>query len=99
MEDRFWQIVDPTGFCWLWTGSKNQNGYGRFQPHPGTNRKTSSAHRVAWELLIGPISPGYEVDHLCRIKLCVNPDHLEPVTKAENIRRKSWTYRKKVGLS
>ena len=74
---------EPTSGCWLWTGSVSLWGYGQF----AVGRRTASAHRVAWEIFRGLIPDGYEVDHLCRTKICVNPDHLEPVTHAENIRR------------
>ena len=80
MSDRFWAQVTPTGACWLWTGRQTPDGYGRFSGQ--------GAHRVAYELLVGVIPEGMELDHLCRIPLCVNPDHLEPVDRAENIRRR-----------
>jgi len=70
--------------CWIWTGAKDK-GYGRFNISEG---KTAGAHRVAYELYVGPIPPGLHVDHLCRIPACVNPRHLEPVTHAENMRRR-----------
>jgi hypothetical protein len=65
--------------CWTWTGAKASHGYG--------NTARTTAHREVWELLIGPIPDGLTLDHLCRNPLCVNPDHLEPVTCAENLRR------------
>lgn len=71
------------GQCWTWIGF-SYKGYGRAK-WPGI--KTEKAHRVMYQLLVGPIEPGLELDHLCHNSLCVNPDHLEPVTRAENIRR------------
>ncbi len=72
--------------CWKFTGNRrsgrNQQ-YGRVK-HKG---REYAAHRFVWELLVGPIPPGLVIDHLCRNPLCCNPDHLEPVTQAENIRR------------
>lgn len=62
--------------CWEWTG-KAASGYG--------------AHRRVYEWLRGPVPEGLELDHLCRNKLCVRPDHLEPVTRAENMRRRVWS--------
>lgn len=70
--------------CWLWTGAVNSKGY----PTVG-NRKGSSmlVHRSIYEQVVGPIPDGLTIDHLCRVKLCINPAHLEPVTRAENNRR------------
>lgn len=75
----FWSRVDVTTGCWLWAGGKNNKGYGRYGP--------AFAHRIAYELLVGPIPEGLELDHLCRTPLCVRPDHLEPVTHRENLLR------------
>jgi len=69
--------------CWLWTRSVSTGGYGRF-PLDG---RTQSAHRVAYEMLVGPIPEGLQLDHLCRNPRCVHPDHLEPVTCRENLLR------------
>lgn len=83
---RFWPKVEiaPHGFCWLWQASKNgSSGYGLFK----IKGKYKQAHRVAYELTKGPIPEGLVLDHLCRNRLCVNPDHLEPVTIGENISR------------
>lgn len=86
LPDRFWPKVDATGPCWEWLAAKNRRGYGQI----GLGSRSlglGMAHRVAWELLVGPIPSGMELDHLCRNPSCVNPDHLEPVTHAENMRR------------
>ncbi len=71
--------VDPITGCWLWNHSLFRNGYARLGKH--------IAHRVVYEHYKGPIPEGMDLDHLCRVKRCVNPDHLEPVTEADNVRR------------
>lgn len=73
----------PECGCWLWLGSTNGNGYGNFS-YQG---RTRNAHRVSYELHYGSIPEGMEIDHKCRMRCCVNPAHLEPVTHAENMRR------------
>lgn len=82
--DRFWNKVDIQGplDCWLWLDPL-QRGYGRFSDSGRTHR----AHRYAYELLVGPIPVGLTVDHLCRVRHCVNPLHFELVTLGENARR------------
>jgi hypothetical protein len=69
--------------CWLWTASTNK-GYGKFVV---STRVHVEAHRWLYEQLVGPIGPGLQLDHLCRVTRCVNPDHLEPVTQRENMLR------------
>lgn len=91
LEDRFWSLVgqgesarDGLGSCWLWQGRLGSKGYGRLDPSRGQHLL---AHRFAYEHLIGPIPSGLQLDHLCRVRSCVNPYHLDPVTLAENVRR------------
>ena len=81
---RFWQKVEiQDNGCWNWTGNINWKGYGGFR----FNRRWGRAHRFAFELLVGPISEGLEIDHLCRNRRCVNPAHMELVTTQENTHR------------
>lgn len=83
-EDRFWPKVDATGDSWEWTAKLDNTGYGRFTVRRG---KTIAAHRFAYEVLVGPIPEGLQLDHLCRRRNCLNPDHLEPVTAQINVLR------------
>lgn len=80
-------IADPNSGCWIWTAYLRKDGYGEFQM--GTNRKSNAvlAHRASYELFVGAIPDGLDLDHKCRQRCCVNPSHLEPVTRGENIRR------------
>lgn len=81
--ERFWQKVEKTERCWLWRGAVDNNGYGRFR----LNGKTVYAHRLAYKLSVHSIETDMTLDHLCRNRQCVNPDHLEQVTNKENILR------------
>lgn len=86
-DERFWRKVDRAGpeDCWLWNASLTNQGYGQvWMKELG---RPASAHRWAYERLVGPIPVGLSLDHLCRVRNCVNPAHLEPVTHAENMRR------------
>jgi hypothetical protein len=83
LVDRFWMKVRKTNTCWLWTGSKNKGGYGTFKV---STDETDYAHRVVYELLVGEIPAGMTIDHRCRVRLCVNPNHLMLATVGENIR-------------
>lgn len=84
----FWDRVvpEPNTGCWIWTGGGKGNGYGVARS-PATG-KARSAHRVAYEALVGEVPEGKEIDHLCRVKCCVNPAHLEAVTRSVNLRRR-----------
>lgn len=83
---RFWAKVKiADNGCWEWQAQINQDGYGMFAR--GHQRGLVSAHRWAYGNTVGPVPQGLELDHLCRNRRCVNPLHLEPVTKADNQRR------------
>lgn len=84
VADRFWEKVDKSGECWLWTGGCGKSiGYGTFWD----GERQACAHRWAYEDRNGPIPVGSHIDHLCRTPACVRPDHLEAVSPAENNRR------------
>lgn len=78
MGESFWNHVEDVGDCWNWTGGTNKGGYGLY---------TLGAHRFSYLTTVGPIPEGLHLDHLCRNVLCVNPEHLEPITQAENNKR------------
>jgi hypothetical protein len=92
VEERFWAKVDKDGPvpdyaphlgpCWIWTAGLSTDGYGHIWAD-----NYEKAHRFAFEMHAGPIPVGMELDHLCRVRACVNPAHLEPVTHQENARR------------
>lgn len=100
-EERFWPQVDKTdGGCWLWTG-KTKNGYGAFYVTIDGRNRLVQAHRFSYELAVGPIPEGMTLDHLCHTAVvddcrsrgdcphrsCINPDHLEPISLGDNVRR------------
>ncbi len=81
--ERFWPKVEKTEGCWIWKGADNAKGYGRVV----AAGRTRPAHVIAYELLVGPVPAGLELDHLCRNRGCVNPAHLEAVTHRVNTLR------------
>ena len=84
----FWFYVEKTESCWLWKGSRAKNGYGNFHvPGSGMNGSTVYAHRYSYEEIKGKIPYGMDLDHKCRVRHCVNPEHLEVVTRSENLKR------------
>jgi len=74
--------IQPSG-CWLWTGSVTNQGYGSFR----VDGVSTTAHRAAYEALVGPVPAGLVLDHLCRNRRCCNPKHLDPVSQRENTLR------------
>ena len=80
--DRFLSKVEKTDTCWVWNAARNEFGYGYF-----FNKKMVRSHRFSYELHKGKIPEDKEIDHICKNRRCVNPEHLEAVTRRENIRR------------
>lgn len=78
------KIEEDANGCWLWTAYTASNGYARISV---ARSKSREAHRVSYELFVGPVPEGLQLDHLCRVRHCINPDHLEPVTSRTNLLR------------
>jgi hypothetical protein len=89
MDTYLVERIDASADCWLWTGPRTANGYGRCKAR--SHLREQLAHRAVYQALVG--DPGESLDHLCLNKLCVNPDHLERVTIAVNTARK-WPAKK-----
>lgn len=94
---RFWRKVNKSGpipahrpelgACWVWTGAPNESGYGSISEYIANRHVAYYVHRFAYVTLVRAIPEGWEVDHLCFVRHCVNPAHLEAVTRKENLRR------------
>ena len=80
-EQRFWANVDKSGNCWVWTGCKSDTGYGT----TSINGVAMNAHRVSYKMFHGPIPDGRFIDHICRNRSCVNPEHLRVATSKQNM--------------
>lgn len=91
---RFWPKVEKTSTCWLWTAGTDDDGYGLFW----LDARITKAHRFAYELLVGSVPEGKILDHTCRVRRCVNPDHLRPVTVAQNNQNRTANRGTKTGV-
>lgn len=80
---RFWPKVDKTGDCWIWQAATVLK-YGMFSVRIDGKRYMKKAHRISYELLVGPIPDGHGLDHICHNEACVKPSHLRPVTAKQN---------------
>lgn len=85
LSSRFWNKIKKTSTCWLWTAAIAPNGYGVFNTRE--KKRTRYAHRLSYIYFNGDISDDLTVDHLCRVRNCVNPRHLEAVCQKENVLR------------
>lgn len=83
LPSTYWQQVQTTGFCWLWVGYLDEDGYGRFT----LRNRAYSSHRAVYVSLVGSAPSGKVIDHLCRVRNCVNPDHFEFVDAGVNTLR------------
>ena len=89
LEDRIADLSmpEPNSGCWLWLGVIKNNGYGTLGVKRGQKWMTQHAHRVSYEVAHGSIPAGADLDHKCRNRACVNPQHLEPVSRSVNLSR------------
>lgn len=83
--DRFWKKINKKDDCWVWTAGQDGHGYGMF--FDSVKKVNVKAYRWSYENFIGLVPNNLQLDHLCRNRICVNPNHLEPVTQQENIKR------------
>jgi hypothetical protein len=90
ISERIWQYIKKEEFCWRWVYALDVQGYGALK----VSNKSKKAHRVVYELLRGPIPENMTLDHLCKNRWCVNPDHMDIVTSGENALRGNGPFAK-----
>jgi hypothetical protein len=105
IQNNFWSKVERNGPipqthphlgpCWIWTASLNNNGYGQIRSP--TQKTMIAAHRLSYELNIGKIPIGFEIDHICHNKICINPSHLRLATHSQNGQYQKWNKRNTSG--
>lgn len=88
-RERFWAKVEKSGSCWIWTGHRNDEGYGKFS----INGRPRRAHRISYEWEHGEIADAMEIDHVCHNRACIRPSHLRAVTSGQNGQNLQGAYR------
>lgn len=99
IEDRFWAHVEKTDSCWVWTGARNDHGYGQLSIRRPSGKWTMCyAHRYSYELLVAPIPSGMVIDHICHNPSCVKPGHLRPCSVQQNAQNRGAGRNSKSGV-
>lgn len=96
-EARFWEKVDRTGDCWVWTGARFTEGAGGYAQF-WLDGSTTKAHIWAYKSFVGPIPHGMQIDHECRNRLCVNPRHLRLATNKQNQENRAANHKNPTGI-
>lgn len=89
LPERIDRRIDRTGACWIWTGPLQKNGYGAARWKVDGEWGHSRVHRLMYEDSYGPVPPGLEIDHTCKVRACCKPSHLRAITHAENCQDRS----------
>lgn len=91
IKEKLFSYINKTDTCWLWNGPIGTGGYGMFST-AHSRGYSIRAHRAAYQIIVGTIPDDMVIDHLCRVRACVNPDHLEVVTPNENALRRAQAH-------
>ena len=92
-------IPEPNSGCWLWIGHLSKNGYGKLRVKNNSRWQTQYAHRISYQTFVCEIPNGLDLDHICRVRSCINPAHLEPVSRSTNLARSPLMNRQKIKTS